>query len=188
MVEGVIAAAGKSQRTGEFNKLELDLGGKSVLARSVESMLECCARVYVVLGHYRESLARILSPYCDVEIVVNPLYERGMYTSVKAGLAHVKAPRFFFMPGDCPCINPSVFKQMLQIDAPIIVPRFNERPGHPVLMHSTLIPQIMQGDEQSLERFISLQGCIFTEVDSPGILMDIDTIEDYQRLQRCFIH
>lgn len=188
MVEGVIAAAGKSQRTGEFNKLELDLGGKSVLARSVESMLECCSRIYVVLGHYRESLARILGQYHNVEMVVNPLYERGMYTSVKAGLAHVKAPRFFFMPGDCPCISPAVFKQMLQVDAPIVVPRFQERSGHPVLMHSTLIPEIMQGEYLSLERFISAQGCIFTEVDSPGILMDIDTMEDYQRLQRRFIH
>lgn len=188
MVEGVIAAAGKSQRTGEFNKLELDLGGKSVIARSVESMLEFCSRVYVVLGHYRDSLARILSQYHDVEMVVNPLYEHGMYTSVKAGLAHVKAARFFFMPGDCPCINASVFKQMLQIDAPIIVPRFQDRPGHPVLMHSTLIPQVMQGEYQSLESFISAQGCIFTEVDSPGILMDIDTMEDYWRLQRRFIH
>ncbi len=188
MVEGVIAAAGKSQRIGEFNKLELDLGGKSVLARSVESLLPYCSCVYVVVGHYRESLATILCQYREVEMIYNPSYQQGMFTSVKAGLIHVRAPRFFFMPGDCPCINHSVFKQMLQIDAPIVVPRFNDRPGHPVLMHSTLIPQIMQGDYQSLERFISAQGCMYTEVDSPGILMDIDTMEDYHRIQRRFAH
>lgn len=188
MIEGVIAAAGKSQRTGEFNKLELDLGGKSVLARSVESMLAYCSKVYVVVGHYRDSLARLLGELHNVEIVFNPCYENGMFSSVKAGLANIKAPRFFFMPGDCPCVTADVFKQMLLIDRPIVVPRYRNQPGHPVLMHSTLIPQILQGPYQSLREFINDQGCVFAEVDCPGILMDIDTIEDYQRILSQFYH
>ncbi|HCF49008.1 MAG TPA: molybdopterin-guanine dinucleotide biosynthesis protein A [Syntrophomonas sp.] len=188
MIEGVIAAAGKSQRTGELNKLELDLGGKAVLARSLESMLAFCSTVYVVVGHYRESLEKLLGQYSNVEMVFNPSYEKGMFSSVKAGLVHIKASRFFFMPGDCPCVTPQVFKQMLQIDAPIVVPSYQNRPGHPVLMHSTLIAPILQGKFPSLNQFITAQGCVFAEVDCPGILMDIDTMEDYRQIQRRFLH
>ena len=48
-IDGVILAAGFSERAGQF-KPALDLGGKPILVRCIESMTETCDQTIVVAG------------------------------------------------------------------------------------------------------------------------------------------
>ena len=178
-VEGVVLAAGLSSRSGQY-KMALPLDGKTVIEWSVEGMYEIASRILVVVGWQAEQIRSLLAPYRRVEFVPNEGFREGMFSSVKAGIAHVRAPRFFLLPGDHPLIDAKVYSQMLSAKGDIVIPTFGGRRGHPVLIGSHLIPEILRSsDSANLRDYIRTKGHTEVEVDQEGILIDIDTLEDY---------
>lgn len=94
-IEAVVLAAGYSSRAEAF-KLELDLGGKTVIERCVEGMLPLCSRIIVVGGYQADKIQRILQQYPQVEVVLNKRYAEGMFTSVKEGMRRIRGEKIFF--------------------------------------------------------------------------------------------
>ena len=131
MIEGLIVAAGKSERTRNQYKMTLDFFGRTMLETTICSLAPFCSKIIVVVGYNAEKLARLLKDHKRLEIIYNPNYEAGMYSSVKLGLRHIQASRFFFLPGDCPLIPRRVFQEMLKIEANIVVPTYNNQPVIP---------------------------------------------------------
>jgi molybdenum cofactor cytidylyltransferase len=67
--------------------------------------------------------------------------------------------------------------------ADIVVPACGGRRGHPVLFSSSLIPGILaEGPESSLAAFIRRRNSETVEVNDPGILADLDEMEDFDRI------
>ncbi len=181
-LEAVILAAGFSSRAGTF-KMELDFGGKGILERCIEGFYDICTQIYVVGGYQYEKVQRITQRYSKVQMVYNSQYIKGMFSSVKEGVRQVKAERFFFTPGDYPLINQAVCMKMLEESGEIIIPAFNGKKGHPVLMSGKLAKEIFQEAEDSnLKNFINRRGFTLVEVNDKGILMDVDTMDDYYKL------
>ena len=85
MVKGIILAAGFSSRMGSF-KMELNIGGISMIERSVLNMQTICDKVIIVCGYKKEKIIQLLDGYKNIEIVENDRYEMGMFSSVQAGL------------------------------------------------------------------------------------------------------
>lgn len=181
-VEGIILAAGLSSRAKTF-KLTLAFDGKTVIEKTLESMLQVCSRVIVVGGHRIEELRPIITGCSRALLVYNRDYLQGMYTSVRTGMSYIQGERFFFTPGDYPLIKPEVYRELLKYKAPVVIPTYQGRRGHPVLFDDTIKQQVMQTEGfQSLREVISNNDSLRVAVDCPGILMDLDTIEDYQLL------
>lgn len=182
MVEGLMVAAGQSRRTGPYYKMTLDLGNQTLIERTAASLEPYCERIIVVTGYQGDLVRSVLQDHPKVELVDNPNYQEGMFSSVKTGLACIKADRFFFLPGDYPLISQPVYEAMLAIDAEIVVPVYEGQTGHPVLFKDSVIERIFDSPEiNSLREFISQQAPCYLGVNCPGILIDIDTMEDYQR-------
>lgn len=183
--EGVILAAGLSTRAG-CPKMELPLGDKVVIQRSVESMAGVVSRVIVVVGCGAERIRQLLAPYNQVEIVPNDDYRAGMFSSVKAGIAHVQAESFFLLPGDHPLVRVETYRRLLMAGGEIAIPSFRGRKGHPVLVASRLIPEILaEPGESSLREYIGRVGFTLVDVPDEGVTLDIDTMDDYRSaLQR----
>jgi molybdenum cofactor cytidylyltransferase len=180
--EGVILAAGLSTRSGRY-KMALPLGGKAVIQRSIENMYDAVDHIWVVVGWQADQVRALSAPYAKVQCALNKEFRRGMFSSIKTGLAHVTAPRVFFQPGDCAFISPNVYAQMLFVDGDIVIPVYNGRKGHPVLLQDPVIPEILAlPDDAILRDYIQDRGFAAIEVDDEGILFDIDTPQDYQRL------
>jgi molybdenum cofactor cytidylyltransferase len=178
-VEGVVLAAGLASRSGGY-KMTLPLGAKTVIERSIEGMYGIVSRILVVVGWQAERIQQALAPYDKVEIVVNQRFRAGMFSSVKAGLAQVHAPSVFLLPGDCPLITADIYARMLAVVGDILVPTFEGERGHPVLLRSVLIPEILsRPDDSTLRQYIDCKGCVFVEMDDDSILYDMDTPEDY---------
>ena len=178
--EGVVLAAGLATRAGG-GKLTLALEGQAILARCLEGMYDVCARLIVVTGHRRDSLRPILRRYAKVEEVYNPAYARGMFSSVLAGVRQVKAGGFFLTPGDYPLIAKETYASLAGTDGEIVIPVFDGKRGHPLLMNSRLIPELLSCPATStLEDFIRRRGASLIPVQDPGILMDVDTMEDFR--------
>lgn len=181
-IEGVVLAGGFSSRAGAF-KMAWDIGGKSVIERCIEGMIDYCSRIIVVGGYRNEKIEELLSAYPKIETIFNQRYAEGMFTSVKAGVGHIRGERFFLTPGDYPLINPAVCQRLLDVDDQIVIPTFGGRKGHPILMTAHLAQELNQADDRSnLRSFINHHGYRTVEVDNEGILFDIDTPEDYRQV------
>lgn len=182
-VEAVVLAAGLSTRSERY-KMTLPLGRKTVIERSIEGMYDLVDRIIVVVGWQAERLRAALAGYDKVVSVPNERYRDGMFSSVQAGVAHVRASRFFLQPGDVPLIGSAVYARMLAEEADVVVPVFRGRRGHPVLLSGATVPEILaQPVDSTLRRYIEAKGYEAVEVDDEGILLDLDTPEDYEGLR-----
>lgn len=178
-IEGIVLAAGFSSRMGKF-KMEMLLEGKTLIERSVESLDKVCSKIIVVAGYKSERIKEILKSYEKVEVVFNKEFEKGMFSSVKIGISQIKTERFFLLPGDIPFVKKDVFIKLFSKKGDVIIPIFQGRKGHPVLINSSLINEILDEPEDSnLKLFINKKGFTTAEVQDESILIDIDTEEDY---------
>ena len=181
-IEGVVLAAGYSSRAGAF-KMGLDVGGRSVIQRCVDGLVPLCSRIIVVGGYRIEEIQTLLRNYSKVEVVLNTRYAQGMFTSVKEGVARVAADRFFLTPGDYPFVTPEICRSLLGVEGEIIIPTYRGRKGHPILISGSIAQELLgEDDESNLRAFIQRKGFHTLEVNEEGILLDIDTPDDYHRI------
>jgi len=184
MIEGVVIAAGRSTRTEGRNKLTLLLDGQTVIHRSVSSLMPFCNRIYVVTGHRENEVVEALPYRPNIIIVHNPHYDDGMFSSILLGFGKVEADYCFLLPGDCPFVDRKAIKAMLEHPRDILVPRYCSKPGHPVLLSRQTISKMLSAKGYvSLRAFIAANNPEYIDVDCPGILLDIDTMEDYSSAQ-----
>jgi molybdenum cofactor cytidylyltransferase len=183
MIEGVILAAGFSQRTGTF-KPALLLNGKPLIRHCIDSMRLVCERIIVVGGYDFETLRDICVGEPDLVLVFNEKFESGMFSSVQNGLRAVKGEKFFLIPGDQPVVKPETYRQMLKAQGTLVVPRYQGKKGHPVLFASSHIPGILSMPEDGILRdYIHSQEVIILDVDDPGIGMDVDNLHDFDKIK-----
>ncbi len=186
-VEGVILAAGSSFRAGAF-KPALPLGGKPMIERCIEGMIDFCGRIIVVGGHEFERLHSLVEGIPKAECVRNPFYQKGMFTSVKAGLSRVRGERCFVLPVDIPLVPRRVYEVLLTVEASVVVPSFRGKNGHPVCCSRAVIPRILQeGDGSSFRDVLQSIGFRTVAVDAEEILVDVDTPAEYERVRKRFV-
>ncbi|WP_010236993.1 nucleotidyltransferase family protein [Clostridium arbusti] len=185
-IEGIVLAAGFSSRAGTF-KMGLDFNGRTVIERCVGVMKRYCSKVYVVGGYRIEIIEEILKDYRDVEVVFNEDFKDGMFSSVKVGIEKLKGDKFFLTPGDYPAVKGETYESLLTADKDIVVPTFQGRKGHPILINTEVAREILNDDQYSnLKEFTVSKGFSIVEVLDRGILQDIDTINDYKELLKLY--
>ncbi len=185
-VEGVILAAGLSTRSGRY-KMGLPLGDKTVIQRCVEGMVDAVDRIWVVVGWQADQVRALLAPYSKAEPVYNRAFRSGMFSSVKTGLAQVRDAHCFLLPGDITLVSPAVYTLMLAADGDIVIPTYAGKKGHPVLLSRPVIPEILAlPDDAILRDYVRAKGYTTVDVQDEGILLDIDTPEDYQAIRAHF--
>ncbi len=189
-VAAIVLAAGASQRMGRPKQL-LPVGDKTMLQHLVDVVRASPAEpVVVVLGHRAEEM-RVSLQEEDVAIVVNEDWEAGLSASVQAGL-NALAPDVraaLFVLADQPALTAEVIAQVVEryrrTRSPIVVPTYRGQRGNPVLFDRALFLELMQvkgdqGGRSLLSRYPSRVEEV--AVSSAGVLVDIDTPDDYQRL------
>jgi CTP:molybdopterin cytidylyltransferase MocA len=186
----LILAAGKSQRMGRLKPM-LPLGDGCVLERVVGTFRAGGVDVVIVVtGHRAEALQPVLARLA-VHSVANPDYRRGMFSSVQTGLRAlpIACRAVFIHPVDIPLIHPQTVRRMaaayFETTTAVLHPTFHGRRGHPTLIHRDLVPDILswQG-EGGLRAFLTGRATDSRElsVADEGILLDMDTVEDYRGL------
>ncbi|MDR1702193.1 MAG: NTP transferase domain-containing protein, partial [Sporomusaceae bacterium] len=196
-IAGIVVAAGYSSRMGRFKPL-LELGEKTVLERAVESLRQGGVEdVLVVGGHFFERLGPVLEKM-RVDVVYNPIYEQGMFSSVVAGLKALlgkpaQFEAFFLLPGDIPLIRARTIRELVRegkrSGAALVQPVFNGQAGHPPLIGAKCFESILGGDsEDGLRGVLSKFAADKREVAviDQGILLDMDLPEDYEKLVRFY--
>ena len=149
--------------------------------------------VVIVVGHEREAIAAVFERTgLSARFVANPDYETGQLSSVLAGLRVVDRPGVvaaLVTLVDVPLVTAatvrSVVKCYRDTHAPIVRPVRGDQHGHPVLIDRSLFDAIRHADptlgaKPIVRAHVSTAGDV--EVEDEGAFLDIDTVEDYQRL------
>lgn len=185
----IILAAGSSRRMGT-QKLLLPFGKSTIIETVVDNVLSSSLdQVLVVLGPGQEKIRNALGKR-PVQFCHNKDHEKGMLSSVICGIRALPddaAAALIFL-GDQPGIPPAVTNRVIEAYDDelfgIVIPVYDHRRGHPLLVDMKYRKKIEQLDlEEGLRalRHHFPQDVLEVEVIEPGILVDIDTREDYRK-------
>lgn len=183
---GIILAAGESSRMGSPKAL-LEFRGETFLDRLIRCFDQSCFPVIVVLGHEPEVIrAGVRSPGRAM-FVLNAQYQLGQLSSLQCGLRAVPADAegVIFTPVDHPNIEPATVALLIESGAPVAIPQYMGRHGHPVLIHRQLVPELLAVAPDGQARTVLHRHASHTryiDVLDAGILDDIDDPEAYRRL------
>ena len=186
-IGALIVAAGMSTRMGEFKPM-LSIGSISVAQRVVATLSQAgVSKIVMVTGYNATVLERHLSGN-GIIFLRNEHYETTqMFDSVKIGLSYLqdKCDKVLFTPVDVPLFTARTVKTILDSGAPLAVPMCEGKQGHPILIASTLIPEILNDcGEMGLKG--AMDRCsvplLRIDVEDPGTIHDADTPEDFSQL------
>lgn len=178
---GVIAAVRKIFESDKSEPL-LKVGSISVIKRIVLTFQR--AGIYpivVVTGYESYEIERDLSNF-GVIFLKNEDYENcQMFDYAKIGLNYLKdkCDQVIFNPANIPMFTPGTIEIMLNHNEKIISPSYNGKSGHPILIDSKLIPDILEYDGN-----MGMRGAIqkigierkWVDVEDEGVLHNTDDI------------
>jgi molybdenum cofactor cytidylyltransferase len=188
MIAALILAAGQSKRMGKA-KMLLPWGTNTVLGQVIEAFQTARVdEIVVVTGGDGAEVERIAEA-CRARSVFNDAYAtQEMLSSVQAGIRAMAADidALFVALGDQPQIQAQTIEKIAQryaeTRAALIVPSYQMRRGHPWLVSRGRWDEILRlRCPQTPRDFLNdnADKISYVMVDTPTILQDIDTPEDY---------
>lgn len=188
----VVLAAGQGSRfatpaTGPAHKLEQGLGASTVLGTTLSHVIATGCPFIVVTTARLVPLASTLVARRDLIVVSDAEARRGVGHSIAAGVAERPAANgWLVLPGDMPMIHESSILAVADALAEHAVSfsQYRGRRGHPVGFASELYSELigLDGDEGARRIVARYPGHAVT-VDDPGVLVDIDTQDDLDRVR-----
>lgn len=193
-LSAIILCAGYSSRMGTLKPL-LKFENETALELLVHTFSACeIDDIIVVVGYSVEKIMKTLN-HINVEWVINPKYDTGMYSSVKEGVKSVKkeSQGFFLIPVDVPIIKrntiESLKKEFSKTDKGIVYPTFMGRRGHPPVISTyyrdIILDNLGSTGLKNLLRQYENDASDFPVCDN-GILLDMDEYDDYLVLKEYF--
>ena len=191
MIAGLILAAGESTRMGT-PKATLAFRGRTFLEWIVATLREGgLERIFVVLGHQAENIQRQVTIEL-AHVVINPEYRSGQTSSLQAGLRALAVgdpEAALLCLVDHPAISAETVRRIVanfeQCRAPVVIPTYRGRRGHPVLIGRQLFDELIAltsgtGADSVVRKYRHVTK--FLEVDDEGVIIDVDDPECYRRL------
>jgi molybdenum cofactor cytidylyltransferase len=189
-IAGILLAAGTSSRMGS-NKMLFELDGESVLRGAVRRALAGgLSPLLVVLGHEEETTRRELDGL-PCQAVVNPAYESGINSSLKAGVAALPAgvQGAVVMLADMPYVTPAMIAGLIDryrtTEAPLVISDYEGVNAPPMLYDRALFEELKAMTGEGCGRQVVKAHRHEAEVlPWPATaLADLDVPEDYARFQ-----
>ena len=126
MVSAIITAAGKNRRMVEDlksknlkikHKLLMDMGGKPVIVRTIENVLQSGVdECSVVLGHFSDEISEVLKDYPDerLKIIKNPDNNVELSETLLNGVKNSEPGLILCAAGDQPTVIPETYKKLVE--------------------------------------------------------------------------
>jgi molybdenum cofactor cytidylyltransferase len=181
----IVLAAGRGSRfRGDSHKLEQDIGGGSVLAATLKNVLSSGLPCMVVTTAPLEAEALRHVPASEVVVLpeADGKGKLGMGFSIASGVCACSgSPGWLILPADMPLVQPGTLLAVGQAleHHPVAYAQHRGRRGHPVAFAAELYSELatLTGDEGA-RRLTARYPAHGVEVEDPGVLVDVDTLED----------
>ena len=196
MTIAILPAAGQSTRMGR-PKLLLPFGASTIVGSAVAALRTAgVERIVLVRAPGAEEL-KAWARSERLEVAINPRPERGMLSSILAGLDLLGGAQavsaggkpIVITPADMPTIRPSSIRHVIEAhlgsDRSLAVATYRGKKGHPLV-----IPPSMAAELPGLDASVGLKHLLErghrlleVELDDPGVVRDVDTPDDYRSLR-----
>lgn len=189
-VGAIILAAGGSARFGEPKQF-LAWQGENLIRRIVRVTTAAgCAPLVVVTGAAHERIAAELRA-TDAAMVPNPEWERGLGTSIRAGVNHLlhsspTCEALILLTCDQPFVDAKIIAALrarwLEKSSPMVASRYANTLGIPALFERTCFPALLRlADESGARTLLLAPSADVAEIEFEAGAIDIDTPADYER-------
>ncbi len=190
MIYTLVLAAGSSTRLGGHPKALLTTTTGKTFVQQIADTAKAAGSggVYVVIGApHGDQIKKRLPP--GVGSCVNPRPDRGMLSSIEVGLQSLpqNVSAVLVWPVDVPMVSIETVRAiMTAAPGKIVTPICNGKGGHPIR-----IPRARFGDVSALDPEIGLRQIFEKHADKverlnvtdDGVLVDVDTQADYDKLR-----
>ena len=184
---GVLLAAGRGRRLGgrkQFYPWPTADGEVPLVAAAFDAVAGVCKKMIVVLGHCSDEVAAALGERDYQPVQSDP--DAAMFESIRAGLQaslqEDSEARVLLHPADHPGVELATLVQLLALSREhpnrAIMPEFEGRGGHPVLIPAELAEILQTADcPQGLGRYWGEHpdACLRMSVTDSRVVRDIDT-------------
>lgn len=159
-----------------------------MLEQTISKFEGLCSRVIVVAGFQADLIEAELENIhhkkaysFKIKFVFNENFHQGMFSSIQKGCHEVNAPTFFITPGDCPLVKKETVQLLAEHEGNVVIPSFHYKGGHPIKLSNVVKQKILETHPESNLRVVLTRfEKEYVNVDDPGVIMDVDTPEDYQ--------
>jgi molybdenum cofactor cytidylyltransferase len=192
----IILGAGASVRMGK-PKLLLPWRDTTVIGQIVSTWRELsAAQIAIVMRPDDTSLSAELDRLglTGKDRIENPQPEQGMFSSIlcaanwpgwKTGISG-----WAIVLGDQPQLSAQALRPLVALHAQnleqICQPAVGTHAGHPVILSKAAFEALGQARTRTLKDFLKemTSACVHLKLSDPGVLLDLDTPEDYTRLNQ----
>jgi molybdenum cofactor cytidylyltransferase len=161
----------------------------TVLERVTSEAVAAGCRTFVVGGYRHEDLKRMMAGREGIVVLENPSWRFGMDTTIKTALPSVTTDWFFVVPVDMPLVRREDYNKLAAAalanpDTEVIRPSFQGRAGHPVLIRSTLVDDLLKAPKGvQLKHSLVGRRILSIDWDHDGVIRDLDTPLDYRAVK-----
>lgn len=192
MSVALLPAAGASRRMGH-PKLLLPVNGRPMVSGVVEALRGGGVGEIVLVTAPGDEALQTWARQNGVTVAVNPDPDRGMLSTIQEGITalagRLAGEILLVSPADLPNLQAGtvaeLLQKMIETGAPLALPTYHGKRGHPLAIAPWLVPEI-----DNLDPNIGLKqlrdrherDLLEIEVEDAGVVQDVDTSEDYERL------
>lgn len=186
---GILLAGGKGERMGSVPKALLSFGDTNFMGAILRNMQKAGLEdIVVVLGYHADEIRPHVPD--DIEIAVNPYPEEDMLSSLLTGLniASDEHTGALIALTDYPMVKDSTYTALVaehrRYPGCIVSPVNENRGGHPVIFPRVLFDELAGAPLEIGARHVvqaNPDRRRFVPVDDPGIRIDINTPELYEK-------
>jgi molybdenum cofactor cytidylyltransferase len=186
----VILAAGSSSRFGS-PKQNVNYKGETLLQLAIKNALAVSETVLVILGANREFIEHSIKDQ-PVDILYNSDWTEGMASSIRLAVDklqsdYLQITSVLLMLCDQPYADKAILQQLVaaaaENESGIIASAYNDTLGAPVLFKAKYFPYLLAlKGQEGAKKLILQHADDVRSVPFPSGGVDIDTIEDYEKL------
>jgi molybdenum cofactor cytidylyltransferase len=183
----IVPAAGLSLRMGS-EKILLPAGTSSILERVLSSLAAAGIGERVVVLRPDLLEAAGAARRAGARVVLNHRPKDEMLVSIRLGIASLPkdVDAFYVWPADHPAVLPGTLSTLARSARrqKVVLPVHQGRRGHPALVGADLVEAVGAIPAGEGLRYLwhsRPEVLVEVSVEDPGVLMDLDTPEDYRR-------
>lgn len=179
-IGGIIAAASK-----KVAKPFLQVGTIPIIRRIVITYQQAgIFPIVIITGSDNEEIKQQLTSYGVIFLKNEQDEQPELFESVKIGLSflHGKCDRVVFTPVNVPMFTPTTLETLMQNDGSVVIPTYEGRGGHPVLISDDVIGQILgyEGGNGLRGAFELCPDHRRIDVDDKGVICSVYNEADLQ--------